>query len=104
MLPPKGISFSTNKKFAALAERKDAKDIVGIYYAGNNWQLVNQLEVDTFDLQDLKWINGDTYLLVWDSPLDSKLLLYSVGTRDLLTTYTPDVIGLGLKSVELSFE
>jgi len=41
MLPPKGIAFSQNSKFAALAERKDARDVVGIYYAGNDWKLVN---------------------------------------------------------------
>ena len=43
MLPPKGISFTENKKFAALLERKDAKDVLGIYYAGNDWKLINRL-------------------------------------------------------------
>ena len=42
MLPPKGLGFTENKKFAALAERKDAKDIIGIYYAGNEWKMMNQ--------------------------------------------------------------
>ena len=41
MNPPKGISFTQNKKFAALIERKDSKDIIGIYYAGNEWQMIN---------------------------------------------------------------
>jgi hypothetical protein len=41
MLPPKGLVFTENKKFAALAERKDAKDIIGIYYAGNEWKMIN---------------------------------------------------------------
>lgn len=56
MLPPKGLGFTENKKFAALAERKDAKDIIGIYYAGNEWKMMNTIEPDTFDLQDIKWI------------------------------------------------
>ena len=42
-LPPKGITFTENKKFAAILERKDAKDLIGIYYAGNEWKLVNQI-------------------------------------------------------------
>ena len=40
MLPPKGLVFSENLKFAALAERKEARDFVGIYYAGNDWKMV----------------------------------------------------------------
>ena len=50
MLPPKGLTFTENNKFAALAERKDAKDVVGIYYAGNDWKMVTSIDVDTFDL------------------------------------------------------
>jgi hypothetical protein len=50
MLPPKGLNFTENNKFAALAERKDAKDVVGIYYAGNDWKMVTSIDVDTFDL------------------------------------------------------
>lgn len=41
MLPPSGIDFTENKKFAALCERKDCKDVIGIYYAGNDWKIVN---------------------------------------------------------------
>jgi len=102
MLPPKGIAFTENKKFAALAERKEAKDIVGIYYAGNDWKMVTQIEVDTFDLQDVKWICGDSAIIVWDTALECKILIYSVATGDLLTKYTPDVVGLGIKSLTIS--
>ena len=48
-LGPKGISFTENKKFAAILERKDAKDIIGVYYAGNEWKMVNQVVCDTLD-------------------------------------------------------
>lgn len=102
MLPPKGIAFSENKKFAALAERKDGRDAVGIYYAGNEWKMVNQLDIDTFDMQDLRWVNGDSAIMVWENALESKILVYSVGTGDLLTKYEPEVIGLGIKSLTLS--
>ena len=53
LLPPKGSSFSKNKKFMAFAERRDLKDWVSIYYTGNDWKLVNTFEVETFDLADL---------------------------------------------------
>ena len=71
LLPPKGINFSENKKFVAICERKDARDIVGIYYAGNDWKMVNQIDIDTSDMQDVKWTNGDSAILVWDTPMES---------------------------------
>jgi len=102
MLPPKGIDFTENKKFVALAERKDAKDIVGIYYAGNDWKMVNQIECDTVDLQDIKWANSDSAILTWDTALESKILVYSVATGNVLAKYEPDVIGLGIKTLTIS--
>ena len=50
MLPPKGIKFTKCKKFAALAEKEGGRDRVGIYYATDEWKLLNQLSVETFDL------------------------------------------------------
>jgi WD40 repeat protein len=82
LLPPKGISFTKNKKFMALAERRELKDWVSIYYTGGDWKLVNTFEVDTFDLNDLTWTKADSAILVWDTPLESK--------------------GLGVKSVSIS--
>ena len=102
MLPPKGLSFTANKKFAAIAERKDAKDIVGIYYAGNEWKMVQQIETDTFDLKDVKWTNGDSAILVWDTALDPKILIYSVATGDLINKFEPEVVGLGIKSLTIA--
>ena len=102
MLPPKGLAFTGNKKFAAIAERKDAKDVIGIYYAGNDWKMVSQIEVDTYDLQDVKWVGGDSSILAWDSPLECKIVIYSAYTGDRLTEYKPDVVGLGIKSLTVS--
>jgi hypothetical protein len=102
MLPPKGLAFTENKKFAALAERKDAKDVIGIYYAGNEWKMINQIEVDTFDLQEIKWINGDSAIMVYDTALECKILIYSAATTDLLVRYEPDAIGLGIKKLCVS--
>ena len=101
-LPPRGLVFSENKKFAALAERKDAKDQIGIYYAGNDWKMVNQFDVDTYDLQDIKFINGDSSVIVWDTNLESRILIYSVATGNLVTKFEPEVIGLGIKKLSIS--
>lgn len=49
VLPPKGIKFTENSKFAAILERRDGKDMVGIYYAGNDWKMVNQVGLETID-------------------------------------------------------
>ena len=71
-------------KFAAVLERKDGKDLVGVYYAGNDWKMVNQLVLDTSDAQDLRWANSDSAVMVWDSALDSKIVIVSAATGDVL--------------------
>ncbi len=48
-------------------------------------------------MQDLKWINGDSAIMAWDSALESKIFIYSVATGDLITKYEPEVMGLGIK-------
>ena len=101
-MPPKGIGFTENKKFAAVAERKEGRDVVGIYYAGNDWKMVNSLDVDTADLQDIKWSNGDSTILIWDTPLESRIFIYSVATGDLLYKFEPEIIGLGIKTLTVS--
>jgi WD40 repeat protein len=101
----KGLSFSADGKFMALAERLDCKDYVGIYYT-QNWQLINVIarqhfQTDTMDMQDLVWTQDDTALVVWDHPLECRLLIYSpVG--NLTGRQVPYTNGLGVKSVSLS--
>ncbi len=50
LVPPKGISYTKNKKFMALAERRDGRDWVSVYYTGSDWKLINTFEVETLDL------------------------------------------------------
>ena len=102
MVPPKGISFSKNKKFMALAERREAKDWVSIYYTGNDWKLINAFEVDTFDLADIMWTKEDTAILVYDTPLEAKVLIYSVMTGEIVAKHNMSSPGLGIKQVNLS--
>lgn len=103
LIPPKGVSFTKNKKFMALAERRENKDWVSIYYANNEWKLVNTFEVDTFDMVDLMWIKEDTSILVYDTPLEAKILVYSAMTGEALAKHNLNSIpGLGIKSVSIS--
>jgi len=84
----------------ALAERREAKDWVSIYYTGNDWKLVNTFEVDTFDLIDLMWAKEDTSILVYDTPLESKLLIYSAMTGEIVAKHNlSSGPGLGIKQV-----
>ena len=107
LVPPKGVSITKNGKFIAVAERKDAKDWVSIYYTGGEWKLVNTFEVDTFDMADLMWCKEDTSILVYDSALECKFLVYSALTgectgRPNLQQGSACQLGLGIKSVCLS--
>ena len=72
----------------ALAERRDGKDWVSIYFTGGEWKLINTFEVDTFDLVDVMWCKEDTSLLVVDTPLESKILIYSAMTGEYLAKHT----------------
>jgi hypothetical protein len=84
LIPPRGVSVTKNKKFMVIAERREAKDWAAIYFTGNDWKLVNTFEVDTFDLAELMWCKEDTSVLVYDSPLEAKLLVYSAMSGECL--------------------
>lgn len=86
----------------ALAEKRESKDWVSIYYTGNEWKLVNTFEVDTFDLADIMWAKEDTAILVYDTPLEAKILIYSAMTGEIVAKHNLNGPGLGIKSVNLS--
>lgn len=64
----KGLSFTSNGKFMALAERENCKDYIGIYYI--DWKLVSHFQVDTTDLADLAWSSDDTVIVCWDNVIE----------------------------------
>jgi hypothetical protein len=75
----------------AIAERREAKDWVSIYFTGNEWKMVNTFEVDTFDMSDLMWCKSDTAVLVYDSPLDAKILVYSAMTGECVAKHNMQI-------------
>jgi len=97
---PKKQHFSPDKRFVALAERSDCKDWIGIY-STQNWELVSHFNTETIDLEDLMWTPEDSVILVWDTYLEYKLLIYNtVGT--LIARHVPYENALGIKTVSLS--
>jgi WD40 repeat protein len=50
----KGLDFTSNGKYLALAEHRDCKDYVSVFDC-TSWQLVRNFETDTDDLAGLNW-------------------------------------------------
>lgn len=71
-LATRGVSFSNDGKFVAIATRRDCKDFVNVLTA-DTWDLVTQFAVETADLADLHWAPDDGSIAVWDSLLDYKV-------------------------------
>ena len=64
--------------------------------------MVNKIMLDTMDAQDVKWVSSDAALLVYDTALESRILIYSAATGDILTKFEPQIDGLGVKNLVLS--
>jgi hypothetical protein len=79
----RGLAFSPTRRLMALAERggSDAKDTIGIYDVGvKPWASLFHFAPDTFDLEDLRFSGDGHCLIVWDSPLKCKILVYQLQT------------------------
>ena len=104
LLPPSGIDFSSNGKFMCLAERRDCKDWVSIYYAGHDWKMVNTFETtESFDMIDCKWVMMNSAILVQDNPLEPRFVIYSAMTGSAIAVHQPNAhLGLGIRSLSIS--
>lgn len=96
----KGMDFSRDGCYMALAERRDCKDYVSVFVC-DDWHLLRHFETETQDLAGLEWSPNGCVLAVWDSCLEYKVLLYSLDGR-LLSTYSAYEWSLGVKSVTWS--
>uniref|UniRef100_A0A3Q3X0W0 Uncharacterized protein n=1 Tax=Mola mola TaxID=94237 RepID=A0A3Q3X0W0_MOLML len=96
----KGIDFSRDGSYMALAERRDCKDYVSVFVC-DDWHLLRHFETETQDLAGLEWSPNGCVLAVWDSCLEYKVLLYSLDGR-LLSTYSAYEWSLGVKFVTWS--
>ena len=96
----KCINFCEKGNFMALGERQNGKDFIGIYFSGD-FSLVSHFQVATFDMVDLLWTKDATSLIVIDTPLEVKFLVYSP-TGNLIFTCEPYLYGLGIEIAKLS--
>ena len=96
----KGLSFSSKGNFMALAERNEAKDLIGIYYT-NKWTCIKKFYTQTEDLQDVKWSYDNSVLLIPETPTLCILYIYSpIG--DLISKIELYQYKMGIKSLDLS--
>ena len=59
----------------ALAERRDAKDYIGIYSV-KDWKLLNHQTVETIDLSNLTWATNDSCIAIWDNEINYRILFH----------------------------
>ena len=96
----KGLSFSSKGNFMALAERNNAKDIIGVYFV-NKWTCIKKFLTQTEDLQDVKWSYDNSALLIPDTPTLCILYIYSpIG--DLISKIELYQYKMGIKSMDIS--
>mmetsp|Transcript_481 Transcript_481/g.1053 ORF Transcript_481/g.1053 Transcript_481/m.1053 type:complete len:436 (-) Transcript_481:31-1338(-) len=93
----KGMTFSPDGKFMALAERRDCKDYVSVF-ACEDWSVAAHFPVETNDLSDLSWSPDGGNLAVWDDCLYYKLIIYTPDGR-CVSRYTAFENALGIKSI-----
>ncbi|KAL3853022.1 hypothetical protein ACJMK2_016608 [Sinanodonta woodiana] len=96
----KGIDFSVDGRYMVLAERRDCKDFISIF-ACDSWELVKHFDTDTEDLAGVEWAPSGRVLCVWESPLQYKVLLYSLDGR-CLSKYSAYEYALGIKCLQWS--
>lgn len=96
----KGVAFTQDGKFCAICTRRDCKDYINLLSC-QTWEIMGIFAVDTLDLADIQWSPDDSALVIWDSPLDYKVLIYSPDGR-CLHKYQAYESGLGVKSVSWS--
>ncbi|KAB2053718.1 hypothetical protein ES319_A12G206800v1 [Gossypium barbadense] len=96
----KGVSFTKDGKFAAICTRRDCKDYINLLSC-HSWEIMGVFAVDTLDMTDIQWSPDDSAIVIWDSPLEYKVLIYSPDGRCLFK-YQAYESGLGVKSVSWS--
>ena len=96
----KGLSFTSKGNFMALAERNEAKEIIGIYYV-NKWTCIKKFLPQTDDLQDVKWSYDNSALLIPDSPTLCILYIYSP-LGDLISKIELYQYKMGIKTLDIS--
>ena len=96
----KGVSFTSNGHFMALAIKTTPNDSIGVFYVGN-WTQLHKFITKCEDLQDIQWSYDNSTLIITDTKLVCKLFIYTP-TGDLVNVIEPYEYKLGIRNVRLS--
>lgn len=96
----KGVSFTSNGHFMALAIKTTPNDSIGVYFLGN-WSELVKFPTKCKDLSDVKWSYDNSTILVSDTPLVCALYIYTP-TGELLNEIVPYEYKLGIRQFNIS--
>ena len=72
----KGLDFSTDGKFLAIAERKMSKDYINIYDT-STYSKLKYFQVDTNDLYHIKWSPSNDLIVAIDNIVENNSIIYT---------------------------
>ncbi|CAI0383938.1 unnamed protein product, partial [Linum tenue] len=93
----KGVCFTKDGKFAVICTRRDCKDYVNILSC-HTWEIMGTFCSLVPKSPNIEYSPDDSAIVIWDSPLEYKVLIYSPDGRCLFK-YQAYESGLGVKSV-----
>ncbi|CDW84361.1 wd repeat-containing protein wrap73 [Stylonychia lemnae] len=111
----RGITFSPNKKLMALAEKsanEGGRDQIGIYdVTKNHWECLHHFSPDTFDLETVEFAGDGQHLIITDSNLKCKLIIYQIqfnqgsvsGVQQTVKFQPYENTALGIRNMQVSF-
>nr|CAD1835072.1 unnamed protein product [Ananas comosus var. bracteatus] len=95
-----GCFFHPRWKVRSYLHKRDCKDYINLLSC-HSWEIMGVFAVDTIDLAGVEWSPDDSAIVVWDSLLEYKVLIYSPDGRCLFK-YQAYESGLGVKTVAWS--
>ncbi|KAJ2570488.1 hypothetical protein GGH19_005127 [Coemansia sp. RSA 1807] len=91
-----GVSFHPDGEFAAVAQRRDLRDYIGVY-STQDWRLVRELALDTADVQGMRWSPDGLHIVAWDTSASFVVQVLNVGGA-VKRSVQPADAGLGVRT------
>ena len=98
--PSKGIKFSNNGKYLAVAYRKGFEDTIQII-STNDWSVVHEFSTGTENLEDFIWSADDRFFICWDTPCNFKLEVFSM-EGSMVKSVDTERCAMGIRSLAIS--
>ncbi|KTW31747.1 uncharacterized protein T551_01008 [Pneumocystis jirovecii RU7] len=98
----KGYDYRPTSTHFVLITRPMSHDFITLFdYSFTPWRLFKEWCLPTVDAQGCSWSQDGKWLAVWESPMEYKILLYTLNGY-LLQQYSAYDVGLGIKTVQWS--